>query len=424
MKRQFGFSNSSTLFYTLLLCAVFVGSANAQKKGKGGKGGDGGGDPPPSTTLEYQLTLDLIPAVPNNYSGLNETGQFVGYLTDYAPGGLRAPFIYESLSGEITYINDILDQNTLPTGWSFAAALDVNDYGVVVGYAIDQNGFYHACAIDLDQPSPGLDILPTLVGSESTGLKINDDGVILGVERIDYGDGSSNWDQCWTIDTGLYGAPDNRISRQSSSLDLRSSIPQLVPTIADDGLGCDLSETSTAGVTWVAGVDSSGAPFRYALGDARVEVYSEFSNSNSAFGGVSIDGTIAGSAQVVTGRKGKRDITSRVVYRFDPQDASYENLTQDNVYTQDINNFNEVLLDGLSTSVRPAVFRDWGDGAGERLLGLDGLIRGSSADTTIWLNNDPRCLGMNDAGVIVGTVIDGATGLSYLFSMVPQSTSP
>ena len=381
------------------------------------------GEPPTNPLrIQYRLAIDAVPSNPNAFSGFNELGQLVGYYSDYAANGVRIPFLYNSLNGSITLINDLLDQTTLPEGWRFAGALDINDYGVVVGYAIDEVGAYHACAIDLGQARPGVDLLPRVSGVQSSGLKINNAGVILGVEDATLSEAGSTWDLCWTLDTGLYGPPGSRISRDSSSIDLRSASPALVPVISSYGLGSDLSETSATGVTWVGGIDDEGAPFRYPIGAPAADTFSELSYRSGNFGGINEDGDFAGTAWVVTGKRGKNDVFTKIGYRYDTATQGYTTITTEDVTAQDINNFGEVAFWVSGGSI--GVFRNWNDELGERFLNVDDLIVGSAEDLTIWFSNSPAGISMNDAGIIVGKITDSVTGVPYLFSLIPESTSP
>lgn len=405
------------------IISVLSTSVSGQGKGKGGGGNDGGGEPTVEPAIEYQLKLDPVPEAPNSFSGLNEVGQFVGYFSDYAEAGSRTPILYDATTGKLTYINDLLDLSTLPAGWRFAAALDINDHGVLVGYAIDDLGAYRACAVDLAQVNPGVDILPTVSGTESTGLKINNAGLILGVENASQSAVSSSWDLCWTLDTQLYGDPEDRITRTSSGLDLRAANPNIVPVVSSHGLSCDLSESSDTGMAWVGGIEDGGAPFKHLVGTPLIESFNDLSYRSGNFGGINASGDFAGTAWVVTGQKAKKDVYESIAYRYESARSDYLTVTTEDVTAQDINNFGEIAF-SISPYGGIGVFRDWNDGVGERYLPIDNLIVGNNADLEIWFSSTPFGFSMNDAGMVVGRITQDATGIPYLFTLVPVATNP
>jgi len=421
---------SKTRFFPILfaaaLAAVSIGTAGsvifaAPPEGKGGGKGGGGDDGGSETTLppiRYRIAItDLpIPTSFKSYSGLNEIGELVGYFS--MDDGQRGVFVFNTASGQFTLVEQLVDLEQLPDGYTLGGALDINDHGVIVGYLIDSEGSYHPCAIDLLSTAPVVDLLPSQLGINSVAFKINNAGDILGLDMSSSG---GAYDIAWTINPGLYGEPDGRAPRTDGvALDLRGEALDVVPTIVGYGPdACDLSEPLAGHPAQVAGLDLDRVPFRYTIGTSAVDLYPELTQEKRAyFAGISTSGTFAGQATVVIGKKGNKVETQQVNYRFNPDfDAAYQDLQTPGI-PEDINNFDELLFRSVTD---PSVFRDWGDGLGERSVNLYDIIVGDSDDVAQF-DESVELFHMNDQGIIVGFIYGNAT--ETVVVLTPESVDP
>ena len=108
---------------------------------------------------------------------INENGQIVGYIQD--AGGVNRAFLWRDANqnGQ-TDPTEMIALGTL--GGADSRAWAINDAGVVVGDADDNNEVQHAFRWENGM----VDIHPGLDGDESYATDINNAGVIVGLERV------------------------------------------------------------------------------------------------------------------------------------------------------------------------------------------------------------------------------------------------
>jgi probable HAF family extracellular repeat protein len=309
-------------------------------------------------------------------NGVNNQGQVVGW---YTAGNARRAFIYDPSINPLR----VIDLNTLPfgggvTGYHLGSAVGINEHQVIVGYLLNEANNRLGFAIDFSAESPVVDLLPNLGSDFSYGMRINENGDVLGlfedVDGVQYG---------YLYNPGYYGVPGSRNPRDGSPLDLSTDLPDILPL---SGRANELELNNPLGErpAQVGGTDANGIAFRYTTGAD--PVYEDFPDLDltwdSLFFGINDSGVFIGNARYTPeGAKGKGR-TQTQPFRYG---LSVEWLMMDSVETpQDINNSNDLIS-------YTHVYRDgWG------WVPIDQLVEGSEADLADWLMGTPDLFEMSD----------------------------
>lgn len=344
--------------------------------------------------MRYEIHFWDVPnsGINAQINGMNNVGQAVGYY--YLPDGARHAFLYDPAVDPDTAIDlhdviALLDGGTLFPGWVAVSGVDVNDFGLVVGYLApagdpwDPNfrkGFIFDTASWTVSPLPDDD------WSYSTPNAINENGDIAGLYRRPDGTGEPYFMPANGGPTLLLG--------QSKTTNSRIY----------------LNNPSGTRSAQVAGqLATNGAPFRWTTG-AGVEVI--FGINSPSVEGLNDSGTICGSTSTKVG-KGS---SARYPYRYS---ASLEILSSGSLWGTSINSAGDLLNPRLSTYY---IYHDsWG------FLKIDDLIAASDPNAPIWFNRQRMSLAqlsdrdpLTAFGMISGS-LTRADGSATQFLLTPAS---
>lgn len=334
--------------FSLALALTVSGAAPLIECAQAGKPG-GGGEPtlPP---VRYQIQFWDVPNPPGGgqVNGMNNLGQAVGYY--YLPDGARHAFLYDPAVDPDTAIDlhdviSLLGGGTLFPGWVAASGIDINDFGMIVGYLVPAGDPWNPDfrkGFVLDTANWTLSPLPDDDWNYSYPNAINENGDIAGQYRRPDG----TWDAYFTPADG------------GATLLLGQSV---------QNTRIYLNNPSGTRSAQVAGQLSNGTPFRWTIG-AGVEIISGI-NSPSVEG-FNDSGTICGSTYTKVG-KGS---SARYPYRYN---TALQILSGGKGYGKSINSAGD-LLNPLVGGGAHLYHDTWG------FLNPDDLIDATDTDSTTW----------------------------------------
>lgn len=359
-------------------------------------------------TFQYVLT---IPQMPMNYTSyieindINNRGQVVGH---YTSGDHWNGFLYDPGLGVIDL--SALDLPGLPPGYQINSVVGINEHQVMVGYLTHTSGNRIGYAIDWAAVNPVVDLLPNLDSVYSYGVKINENGDILGVFGAD-----NSSTQAYFYNPGVYGDPEFRVPRDGSPLDWSSEVPDDLPPFGIV-LRVALNNPGIDSPAQIAGINQDGVPFRYTTGPFPLyELFPQINPITQLFE-INDSGTFCGQAGMTTSVKG-RTTRSYVPFRFS---STIQYLDQGTGQYQgpayDINNAGDVVKP-TSSGASSGVYRD---GRGWRQL-TDLPVIGTTDDMLLWFNSSPTAKSLSDrvtsddTGCITGNI----SGKFFVLTPVP-----
>jgi hypothetical protein len=289
-----------------------------------------------------------------------------------------------------------------------------------------------AYAVDLSLDPPVVDLLPVPLGVWAYAQRINDSGDIAGIYQVSFDD---KWGvpkrSVWHFNPGLYGHFGSRLARQVDNLGLAlpvdlTTAEYTLPFDETDSLSfwrIDLNEPDFETGRPAQIMALMDATVRHTISDPIVDPNQELSPVTETFpelsyiyhfNGINADGTFAAESAVYTGKGNKTEVVNHVY----SSELIQTPVDPDVARSAGINDDGQVVYDN------GALFGNWNDGYGDRIVYLDELVIGSEVDVIEW-DSHAKTVPEWTSGqsVIAGRFLNDDNSFAGVFILTEESVS-
>jgi hypothetical protein len=239
---------------------------------------------------------------------------------------------------------------------------------------------------------PVVDLLPFPLGIFVTAQRINDNGDIVGRYQVAIPKKSEIPQRSvWHFNPGLYGHPEFRLAREvdSDGFALPVDLTHADHTVLFEEIGSlnyttiEINEPDFEAGRPAQIIAIPGAAVRHTISDPIVdpnqtvspftEILPELSYTYRV-GGINADGTFAARSAIYTGKGTKTNVCNHI-YSSGPTTLPVDPYVDAPAGIND---------NGQVVHVNGALFGNWNDGHGDRVVQLEELVIGSEADLLKW----------------------------------------